>query len=233
MIDIEQEIHDSAMDVVGDAIASGDTSIVLIVVVAFIIIPLSFAFVLNLKKQKESQNILDNQKVFLDEQREVNSIILKQLRSNVNKETFSTLQIIKILSDLILLMKYELINETRITITMNNLVDKEKTIHRIKTFSRNIVAKQFDKLGWYTFKGVKCDSLISEEWYNIPESTIINYIYSNQHATEDVVGDKSNYFDFRVLERDLEISLDVITNYFAKRLNNHKSLLEEKLEEYE
>lgn len=243
---------DATSGLISTAIESGDIYYLIVTILGVAVIPAILNYLAERKRSskfnsilnkqdkllseqidinKDIAQILNRQDVIITEQKDANKHILSFIEGKTSTEDLTSVQISNIFGEFLQSSKHRIINETKSTIRLNNLKNKQAVISRVKSFSNDTVIKIIDKMSWIKYKGKEAGTFINNEWGDIISDKVIDFIYDNDYVFEEK--NKVTFYDFDILDRNLELMFQKFVNNYYKKLHCLKSDLEKKINSYD
>lgn len=219
-------------NVIEKALESDNIFLIIFIVLSISVLPTILAFITERKRISKFNEILLKQDLILNEQRDVNKSMLSFLDKNSMTDELNPIQLVGIFEEFLSSGKIKIIEEVKRTLQMNNLKNQKLINVKVKNYCDEILEDTFEKMFWFEYKGIKIGSLISKEWYNVVSTNVLDFIYDNKYAITNE-GDKLNYYDISILNRNLDLSMRMFINMFHKRVTTLKSEIEKKISAYE
>jgi hypothetical protein len=218
--------------IIAQALESENPTLLIIAIIGIVIIPNIFNYLVEKKRASKVNLILTKIDQVITEQKDVNKHFLGFLNKNTATETLSPTQLSSILEEFLQSGKQKIIEEVRQTIIMNNLKNKEMVTSKVNDFCKGILTDTFDKMYWFEYKGLKIGNLIKVEWSETVAIKVIEFIYDNKYVFDED-HNKIKYYDFAILNRNLDLTFIAFTNEFNKKTSTLKSDLEKKINSYD
>lgn len=219
-------------EILSKAIESGNIWTILITIFLISVIPNVLNFITEAKRGSKFDKLISKQDQMINEQKEVNTHMLRFLDRKMQEVELNPNQITEIFEELLISAKQKLIEQVNLTLKMNNIKDKDRTKEKVSSYVKEILTDVFDKMFWFEYKGIKTGSVINHVWIKSIENQVNNFIYDNDTALKSNAGDKSKFYDLDILNRNLELTFKEFINTFNKKLQLLQSDIETKIKSY-
>jgi hypothetical protein len=213
-------------------IETGNVWLILVVLFVIVVLPTILNFITEQRRSNKFNQILDKQDQMINEQKEVNKHMLTFLDKKMTHDELNTIQITDIFENYLNAAKFKIIDEVRLTLQMNNLKEKESTKEKVNSYCKEIITDTFEKMFWFEYKGIKTGSILNNVWIKSVCNRVLDFIYNNKFALREDIPDKSTYYDYNVLNRNMELLFKEFINAFNKRLQLLQSDIERKIDTY-
>lgn len=220
------------VEIVKTLVESGNIWVILIILFSITILPTVLRFISDTRNSSKISKGFEEYENLLKQQKEVNRFILEFINNNSKKDDLNYVQIVSILEDFLNSAKYKIKKEIRDTIQMNNLENRKYVHETVKAFTKEILIDVFDRMNWFAYKGKHTGNVLTDKWINIIVNKIEDFIYNNEYC-EKHIQDKTKYYNFNIINRNIDLIFKEIINIYSKKIQSLKTEIEEKIEEYD